>query len=438
MNINNQKEICMIGLGYVGITLAGAFLRKGARVSGVEIRESVCESLKRGQIHLQEPGLEEIVRETVGKTFNVSTQMPEKLSTAIICVSTPFGHLTKEPNLEQLVSAAQEVANRMTEDTLVIVRSTVPIGTTRKVVLPILQKTVANPIIVFAPERTIQGKAVEELLTLPQVIGTDDDSHFERAKEIFDILGVEIIRTSSWEAGEMIKLICNAHTDLNYGFGNEVAAVADCFGLDAHEVIGAANYHYPRPDLSRPGYVGGSCLTKDPYHLIHSAEKHGYTPRLIASARELNESLPDRILTQIEAILEKLQRTWPNVSVLLSGFAYKGVPQTDDLRGSPVWDMSKLLRLRGVKKISGHDFVVGEQAIAEVGAEPAEPEEAFLQADVIILLNNHPNYRGLRLSELIPNMKENAILFDLWGVLREQMEKLSADKIYYLGVGFRG
>ncbi|MEC1686909.1 nucleotide sugar dehydrogenase [Bacillus mojavensis] len=431
---NQRKNICIMGLGYVGITLAVAFLLKGHKVTGVEIKESIRSSLKDGQLHIQEPGMETIIKESVDqKRFLIRSKLPDQVDTVFICVGTPFDKASGQPVLCYIEEALKMLNGKISEETLIIVRSTVPIGTTNKV-YQLLKEYVDEPKVVFAPERTIQGKALKELLSLPQIIGTANAQHFKEAKEIFELLQVEILRVHSLEAAELIKLACNSHTDLIYSFGNELANIANCFDLDVYEVIEAANHHYPRPDICKPGYVGGSCLTKDPYHLIFAAQQNGYMPRLIHSARQLNEKMPEIILNQIE---RKLEKAWKDVTVIISGLAYKGVPETDDLRGSAVWDMIHLLKLRGVNSIRGHDFVLNKEKILEIGIEPISFEEGLLHSDVTIILNNHPKYLEVDIKETVSKMNKNFILYDLWGVWKERSESFTST-INYMGVGYNG
>ena len=237
----NAADISVMGLGYVGLTLSVAFLTVGERIHGVEAQEPRRKQLLKGEVDLYEPSVKEVVAEKVGSLFAVTATLPDRPQVVFICVGTPYDKALDRPSLEHLEAAVQSIAEVMDEQTLVIVRSTVPIGTTREVVLPILTAKVKRPRLVFAPERTIQGKAVEELKRLPQIIGTENEEDFKFAAAVFAKLSIHSIRVSSFEAAEMIKLTCNSHTDVIYSFGNEVAAIAESYGLDAMEIVGAAN-----------------------------------------------------------------------------------------------------------------------------------------------------------------------------------------------------
>lgn len=428
-----KADICVIGMGYVGLTLAIAFAEEGLQVIGCEARREVCDSLNRGQIHFLEKGIPEALQRYLGNSLSFVHELPATLPpTVIICVGTPIHEGTRASDLRQLEAASAAIAERITPETLVILRSTVPIGTSRHVVLPLLRRKVAQPLLAFCPERTIQGKALEELHKLPQIVGGLDETSARRARTVFETIVPQVINVSSLEAAEMIKLICNAHTDLIYGFGNEVALMAEALGLNAYELINAANLNYPRPDLSKPGFVGGGCLSKDPYHLINSVQHHGHYPSMVAAARHLNEELPLRVGERVLKTLQEAGLDLPQVRMLITGFAYKGQPETDDLRGAPVMPILDLFRNR-VKLLMGHDFIVSPERIAALGVEPVNLETGFTGADAVLVLNNHVRYQEQDINDLASHMNRPAILFDAWGVFQEHFCYQS--QIRYLRLG---
>lgn len=416
-----QADVCVVGMGYVGLTLAAALAEIGQRVVGYEVNEHVAGRLSAGESHFHEHGINEMLQRHAGQALSVTSQLPQPLpATVVICVGTPLDPLTKQPDLHYLEAAVAAIVERLTEDTLVIVRSTVPVGTCRALVLPALQARVAEPLLAFCPERTIQGIALAELRALPQIVGGLNSASTERAQALFAALTTQVNLVSSLEAAEMIKLICNAHTDLIYGFGNEVALIAEALGLDADEMISAANLNYPRPDLSRPGFVGGSCLVKDPYLLVASAQRAGYFPPMVAAARQLNESVPQRVAERVLQALRQQGCDPAGATILISGFAYKGQPETDDVRGSAVQPILDYLQGQ-TGRLLGHDFVVSDAQIATHGVEPVELAHGFAQADAVVILNNHRLYQTHDLRQLTAE-RLPVVLYDAWGVLADQAE----------------
>ncbi|MBU8772087.1 nucleotide sugar dehydrogenase [Cytobacillus oceanisediminis] len=429
--------ISIVGLGYVGLTLAAMLLDRGFIVQGVEINKDVRESLSKGEIPFKEPGIGNIIKKCVGHTFFIQKEVPVDSNVYFVCVATPYDNMLDKPNLEALKVAVTQIAKRKNNDSLVVIRSTVPVGTSRSELLPILEAYHQNPRLAFAPERTIQGKAFEEVCVLPQIIGAFNDQSLQQATSLFSQAGLKTVTVSSLEVAELTKLICNSYTDLIYGYGNEIAGIAETLGLDAHEIIDAANMDYPRPKIFKPGHVGGSCLTKDPYHLKYALEKKGYVPTLIAEARQLNERLVNRIIGRVEQRFNNLGLEMSQVNTFISGFAYKGIPETSDLRGAIVNDLVPLLFEKGIKNIKGHDFVVDKSIITQYKVNPVDLEEGIANAQVIFILNNHHKYTQFNLEQSLKNNNNDVILFDLWGVFRERTSIFEKYKnVTYIGVGF--
>ena len=305
-----MNTVGIVGLGYVGLTLAVTLARKGFSVHGMDASTRVLDALAQKRPHLFEPGVEEGLQAYLGERLFVGPALPERgVEAAILCVSTPVNPDTHAPELENLRRAARHIVERCADGTLVIVRSTVPVGGSRSVVLPELRARWGRQRLAFAPERTIQGQALRELEELPQVVGGLDPESRDLAAALFSRVTNRIVSVGSLETAELVKLVNNCHTDLIYSYGNEVAFMAERWGLDPLEVIRAANLDYPRPDLAKPGFVGGGCLSKDPYILMSAATAAGYTPWLVGQARGLNERLPlhvaERLVAMIRALVDQ-------------------------------------------------------------------------------------------------------------------------------------
>jgi UDP-N-acetyl-D-mannosaminuronic acid dehydrogenase len=428
-----QPEVAVIGLGYMGLTLAVTFATAGLATVGVDGNPAVADAVGRGRPPFFEPGLAEALGSLPRGRLTVRTTPPDVLPPAVvICVGTPVDPATREPAFDALDAAAGAIADRADPGTLVVIRSTVPVGTARSRVLPRLVARCPSPQLAVCPERTIQGRALAELTELPQVIGGLDERSARRADELFARIVPHRVLVSSPEAAEMVKLVNNAHTDVIYGFGNEVAVMASAAGLDADEIISAANVGYPRPDVSRPGFVGGSCLTKDPYLLMHSVAAAGVRTRLIAAARALNEAVPGQIADLVAAALGQAGRPLSGAKVLVCGIAYKGRPETDDVRGAASVELARVLDSR-VGLLAGHDFLVPPERIASLGYLPTSLEAGLTDADALVLLTDHPGYAPLDLATVVARMRPPAIVFDLWGLVRDTFE--GSDKVTYLRWG---
>jgi UDP-N-acetyl-D-mannosaminuronic acid dehydrogenase len=427
-----SKTIGVVGMGYVGLTLTAALAKAGHTVYGVDVQQSVLDSLAQGRPHIFEPGLEEVFAELVGTRILISSQLPSSgLDAAVISVSTPVDEATREPNLANLAAATRDIARWCGPETLVVVRSTVPIGATRAVVLPALLEAWGRARLVMAPERTIQGQALRELVELPQVVGGLDEASLRAGEEIFGELARQVVPVSSLEAAEMVKLSNNCHTDLIYAFGNELALIAEAHGLDPLEVIGAANLDYPRPDLARPGYVGGGCLSKDPYIMIDSSRNR--EPFLVGRARELNEHMPVHVAETVVGMLRELRGSTTGARLSVLGWAYKGVPATDDMRGTPIASMLPIFAEAGIT-VLGHDPVVSDEVIRAYGGEPVSLDKALCDIDAVLVINDHPDYRAIQMDSVVAGSPP-LFVYDSWRILDEKT--VTDAGVRLAGLGYR-
>lgn len=424
------NRIGIVGMGYVGLTLAAGLARNGFEVHGVDSSPAVRDSLARGRAHLYEPGLAEALRDTLDTSLFIHPSLPPGLDAAIICVSTPVREDTRQPDLTNIATAAAQIARQCGPDTLVVVRSTVPVGTSRRTVLPALTTAWGRARLVMAPERTIQGQALRELTELPQIVGGLDDASRDAAVALFTGLARQVVTVSSLEAAELVKLANNCHTDLIYAYGNEIALLAGAHGVDPLEVVRAANHDYPRPDLARPGFVGGSCLSKDPYLFGASAPAH--TPLLVAAARQRNEQLPVQVAQTVVGRLRQLRGGTAGATLAVLGWAYKGWPPTDDMRGAAIVPMLPHFQRAGLR-VLGHDPLVADDVIRSHGGHPVSLDKAFSEADAVLLLNDHPDYRALPVATLLPGTGVRFV-YDSWRILDE--DAVRAAGAHYEGIGY--
>ncbi|GLH95999.1 nucleotide sugar dehydrogenase [Phytohabitans aurantiacus] len=424
------QRIGVIGMGYVGLTLTAALARKGFTVYGVDTQPAVLDSLAAGRPHIYEPGVAEVFAEHIGHSIMVGTELPdEPVDAVVICVSTPTDDATHLPNLKNLAAAAEYIGERCGPEVLVVVRSTVPVGTTRAIVLPVLRdRWGADPKLVMAPERTIQGQALRELVELPQVVGGLDEDSQRLGLAMFGGLARSLVPVSSLEVAELVKLTNNCHTDLIYSFGNEVAMLTERLGLDPLEVIRATNLDYPRPDIAKPGYVGGGCLSKDPYLLIDTAHQRDHEPYLVGRARQLNEELPAHVARRVV----ELMGDTAGATLCVLGWAYKGWPPTDDMRGTPIAGMMPVFRAAGLR-VTGHDPLVADDVIRAYGGEPVGVYAGFAGADAVLLITDHPEYRRLDLEHLMSGGRTR-LVYDSWRILDEST--VLGRGARYAGIGY--
>lgn len=431
------KSIAVVGLGFVGMTLAAALAEAGFAVSGVDNKEEIIEAARAGRTVFHEPGIEPLLRHHVAEgNLRVSTDL-EPADVYIIAVGTPLGPDGK-PVMAMVADAARIIGGQLKRGDLVALRSTVPVGTSRDVVVPILDRESGLRCgvdfhLVFAPERMVEGDALREMRLLPQIIGGFDPRSAELGTRVFSRLAASVVKVDSLEAAEMAKLINNSYRDVSFGFANEFAMVCDRWNLDAVKIIEAANMGYPRNTLPVPSPgVGGFCLTKDPLIYARAALDRGLAPVAATVGRAINDQILEHVTNKILSFFGELGRkhsTPPKAFVL--GFAFKGWPPTSDVRDSSTLYVVAALQRAGLD-VHGFDPVATRGAVEAANVHWSDVASGFAGASAVILMNNHPSYKDLDLFTLLESMNRPALFFDGWHMFsRHEVEQVE-------GIEYRG
>ncbi len=429
-----DQSVCILGMGYVGLTLAVAMTEAGFRVHGLEVRQDILESLAQGKPHFWEPGLEEkLTRAVRGGRLTVSRELDASVdvSVYIITVGTPLGP-DGVARLDMVENATRQVSNHMKDGVLIILRSTVKIGTARKVVHPIALASGKTFQIAVCPERTLEGNALKELRELPQIVGADDSATMLRATQIFTRLTPTVVRVDGLETAEVIKLVDNTYRDVTFAFGNEVARLCDAVGIRASEVIKAGKFGYPRTSVALPGPVGGPCLEKDPHIMAESAEVYGVSLDITRASRLVNERQPVEVAEFLGQFTARLADFPSQPKIALLGLAFKGNPATNDLRGTMAVPFLKALQQRYPSgSFHGWDAVVNSQETRELGLCPAASlEEAFEGANLVLILNNHNQLARMDLTALTTRMARPGVVYDCWNLFNEPEMTLAPGTLY--------
>lgn len=434
----NEYDACIVGLGYVGLTLAVAMCDAGLKVLGVEKNERVVDLLKRGVPHFTEVGMSNSLHRVVSEgTFVVKNDLEESdvSDYFVITVGTPLGANGK-PRNDFIINAAEQVAARIRGGDTVIIRSTVSVGTTNHLVRPILQKKNKDINVAMCPERTLEGNAMKELRELPQIIGADDAQSRDRSEALFRHLTNKTVHVSSCEAAEVVKLIDNTFRDVSFAFGNEVARICEALNVSASEIIRAGKFGYNRTNVAMPGLVGGPCLEKDPHILMSSVENENLQLEITNAARKVNERQPKEIVGQIKTLCARLQ-VYENPTIVLAGMAFKGVPETDDLRGSMSLHLLDLIKAEFNNSIIRlHDPVVSKETLSALHPECetyASLEDAICSSDILIIANNHSQLSSIHPKSIKSMMNERSFIFDVWNHFSETESWNLQDFYYPLG-----
>jgi UDP-N-acetyl-D-mannosaminuronic acid dehydrogenase len=417
---NNEFTLAVIGLGHVGLPLSLMFATKGVSVIGVDRDPDTVEQLKKGIATFREQGIEELLKKALaGRKFSITDDTAGAVRKADIIVITVGTPLTQDfrPDLTQLYQALEEISSQPLKGKMIILRSTVPPETTEEVVCKFLkEKTGLEPghgfYLAYCPERILEGKAIEELETLPELIGGINSTSSAIAAALFKLINPEkktIIIPP--KAAELAKLFTNIYRYVNFALANQFALIAEHYGVDAHKAIRAANDSYKRANIPLPGPSGGPCLYKDGY-MLH------YTPFIdfIKSAWHLNENIPLHIVNRIKERVGSLF----GLKVALLGLAFKA--DIDDTRQSPAIKLLNALKAEGCEVLA-HDPYVDSSPL----------ESALLNADIVILAVNHSKFRNLTCHEISKLAKPNSLLVDCWGFFEpSEVEKVG---MKYLGLG---
>ncbi len=430
-----DRIVCVMGLGYVGLTLAVSMAEAGFGVVGVEVREDIVEKLRRGEAHFFEPRLEQKLRQVLATgALAVETRIPggSQASAYLITVGTPLGE-DGRARIDMIENVAREVGASVKENDMVVLRSTVKVGATRNTVAPILDAYEIPYDLAYCPERTLEGRALEEIRTLPQIVGGRDMASNVRASQLFQFLTPTVVRVRDLETAEMIKLVDNTLRDVQFAFSNEVAMLCDAVGISAMEVVNAGKRGYPRTNLYRPGPVGGPCLEKDPYILAEAMRELGVEPEIAMAARALNENQPSDSVAFIKSTADRVP-DFPDEPVLsLLGIAFKGQPATNDLRGTmarPIFESLKTAFPRGVFR--GYDSMVEDQDIGDFGLVPTPSiEAAFDGADIVVVANNHPEFAAMPIANLAGRMATSGLVYDFWNNFDARDLTLPNSSAYY-------
>ena len=439
----NHRHLVVVGLGYVGLTMALVMADAGYRVTGVEQDISKVQLLLDEKSYIHELGLESLLRTQLLKRFFPVTEMPDDGDVFIISVGTPVIEASngrKLPTLEFLEDACKKIGTKLKTGNLIVLRSTVPIGTCRNFVSKKLEEASGLTCgidfhLAFAPERTAEGKALKELRSLPQIIGGYNTDSLEATVAIFKEVTPTIVRVESMEAAEMAKLMNNTYRDYIFAYANNMARIASDFNINIHEVISAANRGYPRDPIPLPSPgVGGPCLTKDAHIFASNTDAASLDPAFIIQSRKANELMHSHVAARV---IEALKNAGKNISecrILLCGIAFKGNPETGDIRNSSALEIYNILKNTNCQ-IFGFDPVASYSDIEKEGIIPLNIENAFINADAALFLNNHKQFEKLDLTQLVGQMAEKPVIFDGWNLFRKD-EILAIRPCAYVGLSY--
>ncbi len=424
---DNISSISIIGLGYVGLTLAITLADKGFAVEGLDINKKIIKNLKDCKTHIVEPGIENYLKR-LKETKKLKFNLVENINYSdafVIAVGTDV--INEKLDDKALKGAIQSIAKVYDENSHIFLRSTVPVGTTRSLISyfkelrPDLDEEQIN--LSFTPERTVEGDAFDEIKNIPQIIGSNSEVALARAEKLWNKVALSSLLCKSLEEAELVKLINNSYRDLRFAFANQIGIMCEKYSINTHDLISKANSGYPRDPIAYPSPgVGGYCLTKDPLLLNQSFKE---CKSLSSLARDINKEATFSPIRAIKNWTKQNNLEIKNLKILIVGLAFKGFPSTKDTRCSTSLDViNKLIELN-VNKIHIFD---GADAKLPSGFDSKKfnhlgskimDERDFAESKInaILILNNHQSNKLIKFSSFISNVNYRVILFDGWNQL---------------------
>ena len=398
-----RAQVCVVGLGYVGLPLAVEMAAVGFDVLGIDVSAEKVQAIREGRSYIRDVAPRHVAAVVKSGRLSASLdfQRVEGADVIFICVPTPFTG-TRAPDLSYIVAATEEIAKRLHGGQLVILQSTTYPGTTEEVVLPILERTGlkvgSDFFLAFSPERINPGDREHNVRNTPKVTGGVTPDCTELARVLLEQLTAEVFVVSSPRAAEMTKLLENIFRSVNIALVNELALLSERMGIDLWEVIAAAS---TKPFGFMPFYpgpgVGGHCIPVDPYYLLWKAREYDFHTKFIELAAEVNQDMPYHVVDRVVEGLNSRSKALHGARILLLGVAFKA--DVDDARNSPAQRIVELLVGRGAcvcyndpyipRFEAGRDVFIRQEIVLE--SVDLTPEE-LQQADCVVIVVGHSCY----------------------------------------------
>ena len=402
-----MKTVVTIGLGYIGLPTSALIASRGTRVYGVDINQSVVDTINRGQIHIVEPELDKIVKSVVEKGLLSADTKAIKSDVYLIVVPTPFKE-NHEPDISYIEMATRGILPLLKEDDLYIIESTSPVGTTEKMrdLIYSNRPDLNDKInIAYCPERVLPGNVMFELVHNDRVIGGIDKKSTNVAIEFYKQFVKGDLHPTNARTAEMCKLTENASRDVQIAFANELSIICDKANINVWELINLANKH-PRVNILQPGCgVGGHCIAVDPYFITYQFPNES---KIISSAREINTSKKFWCIDKINDHISSFKASnnfEPNVAIC--GLAFK--PDIDDLRESPALDIAKTI-YRNYNKDKIHLIEPNIESHKEFTLSKVNE---ISNCDIAVILVNHKEFSQVK------EIFKSIITLDFSGTLKK-------------------
>ena len=389
----NDKTVCVVGLGYIGLPTAALLANSGYHVIGVDVNPETVKIVNQGNIHIVEPDLDSFVQSAVLSGRLQAYTTPQAADVFMLCVPTPFyaeGAIPK-PNLEYVLAATQAIVPYIKAGNLIILESTSPVGTTQKIYenLKMAGVEVSSIFLAYCPERVLPGKIMRELIENDRIVGGINAASTRKVKAFYQSFVRGAVLETNSKTAEMSKLVENSYRDVNIAFANELSELCDLYDMSVYDVIQLANRH-PRVNILQPGCgVGGHCIAVDPWFLVADYPEQ---TNLIRTAREVNDLKSAWVIEKIKSTaLDFELKTHKKPKIACMGLAFK--PNIDDLRESPALHITQALQAESLDILAVEPNIQQHSDFTLI-----DYKVAVAQADIIVFLVKHQQFSDIEVT----------------------------------------
>ena len=408
---NFKFNVAVIGLGYVGLPLAIEAANNKLKVAGYDINESLVGNLNKSLSHVEDISDKDL--EDALSNQLLITSDPEILGNSeYIVISVPTPLTDYQPDLSYVEAATKSIAENLKKDQIIILESTTYPGTTLEIVKPILEKNTSlvageDFLLGYSPERIDPGNKEWTFKNTPKIVSGINEKSLKKISEFYNSIIDEVVEVSGTREAEMVKLIENTYRQVNIAMVNELAILSNMLDIDIWEVVDAAKTKPFGFQSFRPGPgVGGHCIPIDPKYLSFKTRQIGQPVRFVELAQEINNSMPNYVISRISELMNKKEILLKNSKILVLGVAYK--KDIGDTRESPAIDIIESLLDKSVE-VSFYDPFVDELIVNKESILKDENLENLSNYDLVIIHTPHTSFNNIDFENI------KSLIFDTTG-----------------------
>ena len=406
-----KYNLAVIGLGYVGLPLAIEAANNKLKVAGYDINESVVDNLNKSTSHVEDI-TDKVLQDALSKDFLITTDSSVLGESEFIVISVPTPLTDYQPDLSYVEAATKSISENLTKGQIIILESTTYPGTTLEIVKPILEKIsslVAGEdfLLGYSPERIDPGNKEWTFKNTPKIVSGINEKSLKKISEFYNSIIDEVVEVSGTREAEMVKLIENTYRQVNIAMVNELAILSNMLDIDIWEVVDAAKTKPFGFQSFRPGPgVGGHCIPIDPKYLSFKTRQIGQPVRFVELAQEINNSMPNYVISRISELMNKKEILLKNSKILILGVAYK--KDIGDTRESPAIDIIESL-LEKSAEVSFYDPYVDELIVNKESILKEQDLESISNYDMVIIHTPHSSFSEIDFENI------KSLIFDTTG-----------------------